>query len=38
VVALYIFRKKKWLKIGEYCQGCGALAIYPEYVKGLPRP
>ncbi len=36
VVALYIFKDRKWLKIGEYCQRCGAVAVFPKFQKGLP--
>jgi len=36
VMALYVFRKRKWLKIGEFCETCGAIAIFPEYQNGLP--
>jgi len=38
VMALYVYRNKKWLKIGEYCQGCGAIHIFKKFQKGLdPR-
>jgi len=37
IMALYVYRKKKWLKIGEYCQGCGAIHVFKKYQKGLPR-
>ena len=35
VVALYIFKNRKWLKIGEYCQGCGEIAVYSSFQKGI---
>jgi len=35
VMALYVYRSKKWLKIGEYCQGCGAIHIFKKFRKGI---
>lgn len=35
VMALYVYRNKKWLKIGEYCQDCGAVHIFKKYRQGL---
>lgn len=36
-VAVYINRNKKWLKIGIWCNRCGAIQIDPKFEKGLPR-
>ena len=35
VVALYIFVKRKWVKIGEYCKGCGEIGLLPIYEEGF---
>ena len=35
IAAVYIFRKGKWVKIGEYCKGCGELKLFPKFEKGL---
>lgn len=37
VVALYIFQKKKWRKIGEVCKGCAEVALYPEFLADAPH-
>lgn len=35
IQAVYVFRGRKWLKIGEICALCGKIHIYEKYRKGL---
>lgn len=37
VVTLYVFVKRKWVKIGEYCKKCGEVGLLPEYEKGFVK-
>ncbi|HEX7321060.1 MAG TPA: hypothetical protein VF399_11995 [bacterium] len=32
-VSLYIFHAHKWLKVGVFCNRCGAVALYKKYNK-----
>ncbi len=32
-VSLYIFHDHKWLKVGVFCNRCGAVALYKKYNK-----
>jgi hypothetical protein len=35
IQALYVYRSKKWLKIGEVCAKCGVVYIFKRYEKGF---
>jgi len=35
-ISLTIDHKRTWVTIGEYCKRCGEVAIFPEFVKGVP--
>jgi len=37
IMSLYVYFNKKWLKIGEFCRECGAVAIFKDYQNGVPR-
>lgn len=34
---LYIFVKRKWVKVGEYCRKCGEVGLLPDYEKGFAK-
>lgn len=38
VVALYVFVKRKWVKVGEYCKKCGDVGLLEKYEKGFAKP
>ena len=37
IYALYVYRLKNWLKVGEYCGRCSAVHVYKRFKDGLPR-
>jgi len=37
VVNLYVFVKRKWIKVGDYCKRCGEIGLLPDYDKGFPE-
>lgn len=35
VVSLYVFVKRKWVKVGDYCKRCGEIGLLEKYEKGF---
>lgn len=35
VVVLYIFKDRKWLAVGEFCDRCGTVKLKPQILETL---